>query len=110
VKDVRTTDRLTDSAACLVADEGDLDIHLERLLRQHRQVDQLAKRILELNPKHRLVTRLAALVGKDGTTDQLQEMAWLLLDQAKILQGETLDDPTAFARRLSGALERGLPA
>jgi molecular chaperone HtpG len=110
VKDVRTTDRLTDSAVCLVADEGDIDIHLERLLRQHRQVDQLAKRILELNPKHKLVTRLAALVGKDGTTDQLQEMAWLLLDQAKILQGETLDDPAAFARRLSGALERGLPA
>jgi len=107
---VRTTDRLTDSAACLVADEGDLDIHLERLLRQHRQTDQLAKRILELNPKHPLVARLAGLVGKEGTTEQLQEMAWLLLDQAKILQGETLDDPAAFARRLGGALERGLPA
>ena len=110
VKDVRTTDRLTDSAACLVADEGDLDIHLERLLRQHRQTDRLAKRILELNPKHPLVARLAGLVGKDGTTEQLQEMAWLLLDQAKILQGETLDDPAAFARRLGGALERALPA
>jgi molecular chaperone HtpG len=109
VKDVRTTDRLTDSAACLVADEGDLDMHLERLLRQHRQSDAPAKRILELNPKHPLVTRLAGLVGKDGTTEQLQEMAWLLLDQAKILQGETLDDPAAFARRLGGALERALP-
>jgi molecular chaperone HtpG len=110
VKDVRTTDRLTDSAVCLVADEGDVDIHLERLLRQHRQVDKLAKRILELNPKHPLVARLSALVGKDGTTEQLQDMAWLLLDQAKILQGETLEDPAAFARRLAGALERGLPA
>lgn len=110
VKDVRTTDRLTDSPACLVADEGDVDIHLERLLRQHRQIDKLAKRILELNPKHALVERLAALVGKDGTTEQLQEMAWLLFDQAKILQGETLEDPAAFTRRLSGALARGLPA
>jgi molecular chaperone HtpG len=110
VKDVRTTDRLTDSAVCLVADEGDVDIHLERLLRQHRQVDKLAKRILELNPKHPLVARLSALVGKDGTTEQLQDMAWLLLDQAKILQGETLEDPAAFAKRLSGALQRGLPA
>jgi molecular chaperone HtpG len=108
VKDVRTTDRLTDSPVCLVADEGDVDIHLERLLRQHRQVDTLAKRILEVNPKHSLVERLAALVGREGTTDQLQEMAWLLFDQAKILQGETLEDPAAFARRLSGALERGL--
>lgn len=109
VKDVRTTDRLTDSPACLVADEGDVDIHLERLLRQHRHIDKLAKRILELNPKHALIERLAALVGKDGTTEQLQEMAWLLFDQAKILQGETLEDPAAFTRRLSGALARGLP-
>jgi molecular chaperone HtpG len=110
VKDVRTTDRLTDSAVCLVADEGDVDIHLERLLRQHKHVDKLSKRILEVNPRHKLIERLAASVGKDGAGDQLQEMAWLLLDQAKILQGETLDDPTAFARRLSNALERGLAA
>jgi molecular chaperone HtpG len=110
VKDVRTTDRLTDSAVCLVADEGDVDIHLERLLRQHKHVDKLSKRILEVNPRHKLIERLAATVGKDGAGDQLQEMAWLLLDQAKILQGETLDDPTAFARRLSNALEKGLAA
>src|SRR5262249_4009523 len=48
VKDVRLSERLTDSPVCLVADEGDLDIHLERMLRQHRQLDQLSKRILEV--------------------------------------------------------------
>src|SRR5207244_5319935 len=60
VKDVRSSERLTDSAVCLVADEGDLDMHLERLLKQHRQLDTAAKRILELNPRHRLIERLAA--------------------------------------------------
>ena len=110
VKDVRSSERLTDSAVCLVADEGDIDMHLERLLKQHRQLDSAAKRILELNPRHRLIERLAASVGEIGASDQLGEFAWLLLDQARIVEGEQLPDPPAFARRLASLLERGLPA
>jgi molecular chaperone HtpG len=110
VKDVRGSERLTDSAVCLVADEGDIDMHLERLLKQHRQLDSAAKRILELNPRHRLIERLAASVGETGASDQLSEFAWLLLDQARIVEGEQLPDPPAFARRLAALLERGLPA
>jgi molecular chaperone HtpG len=108
VKDVRVSDRLTDSAVCLVADEGDMDMHLERLLKQHRQLDAEAKRILEINPRSALVERLASRVGQDGASDQLGEFAWLLLDQARILEGEPLPDPSAFARRLSMLLEKGL--
>jgi molecular chaperone HtpG len=108
VKDVRTSDRLTDSAVCLVADEGDMDMHLERLLKQHRQLDAASRRILEINPSNALVARLAAMVGQDGASDQLGEFAWLLLDQARILEGEPLPDPSAFARRLSTLLEKGL--
>jgi molecular chaperone HtpG len=107
VKDVRSSERLTDSAVCLVADEGDMDMHFERLLKQHRQLDTVAKRILELNPRHKLIERLAATVGETGTSDQLAEFAWLLLDQARILEGEQLPDPPAFARRLAALLERG---
>jgi molecular chaperone HtpG len=110
VKDVRSSARLTDSAVCLVADEGDMDMHLERLLKAHRQLDSAAKRILEINPNHRLIERLAASVGETGASDQLSEFAWLLLDQARIVEGEQLPDPPAFARRLASLLERGLPA
>jgi molecular chaperone HtpG len=110
VKDVRGSERLTDSAVCLVSDEGDIDMHLERLLKQHRQLDTATKRILELNPRHRLIERLAASVGETGATEQLSEFAWLLLDQARIVEGEQLPDPSAFARRLAMLLERGLPA
>jgi molecular chaperone HtpG len=110
VKDVRSSERLTDSAVCLVADEGDVDMHLERLLKQHRQLDTTAKRILEVNPRHRLIERLAASVGASGMSEQLSEFAWLLLDQARIVEGEQLADPPAFARRLADLLERGLPA
>ncbi|HEX3952771.1 MAG TPA: molecular chaperone HtpG [Stellaceae bacterium] len=110
VKDVRSSERLTDSAVCLVADEGDLDMHLERMLKQHRQLDTASRRILEINPRHRLIDRLAASVGETGASDQLAEFAWLLLDQARIVEGEPVPDPSAFARRLALLLERGLPA
>ena len=110
VKDVRSSDRLTDSAVCLVADEGDLDMHLERLLKQHRQLAATAKRILEINPRHPLIVRLAGMVGKAGAAEALGDFAWLLLDQARILEGEQLPDPAAFARRLAAVLEKGLAA
>ena len=110
IKDVRVSDRLTDSAACLVADEGDIDINLERLLKQHRQLDTGFKRILEINPRHALIRSLAEAVGRDATAQRLSDTAWLVLDQARILEGETLPDPSAFARRMSEALARGLEA
>lgn len=108
VKDVRTSDRLTESAVCLVADDGDLDMHLARLLRQHNQLKEEAKRVLELNPRHGLIHRLSDLLRTKGSSAVLEDAAWLLLDQARILEGEALPDPTSFARRLSHCLERGL--
>jgi molecular chaperone HtpG len=110
VKDVRASARLTDSAVCLVADEGDMDMHLERLLKQHRQLEGGARRILELNPHHPLIERLAASVGAEGASEQLSDFAWLLLDQARIVEGEPVPDPAAFSRRLASLLEKGLPA
>ncbi|MBT5050150.1 MAG: molecular chaperone HtpG [Rhodospirillaceae bacterium] len=108
VKDVRVSERLTDSAVCLVADEGDMDIHLERLLRQHNQLETSVTRVMEINPTHPLITTLAGIVGDDGAGAKLSDAAWLLLDQARILEGETLPDPTAFSRRLSDLMTRGL--
>jgi molecular chaperone HtpG len=108
VKDVRASQRLTDSAVCLVADEHDLDIHLERLLRQHKQLDQESKRILELNPDHALIRALAREVPKPGSAERLADVALLLLDQARITEGDPLPDPAAFARRLNSALVKAL--
>jgi molecular chaperone HtpG len=106
VKDVRGSDRLTESPVCLVADEGDMGIHLERLLRQHQQGAGQAPRILELNPRHALIRSLAEKAKQDGAS--LADSVWLLFDQARIMEGETPSDPQAFARRLSAALEKGL--
>jgi molecular chaperone HtpG len=110
VKDVRSTDRLTESAVCLVADEGDMDMHLARLLKQHKQLGEESKRVLEVNPRHPLIVRLADRLAKSGSGPDLDDAAWLLLDQARIVEGEVLPDPVAFAKRLASCLERGLAA
>ncbi len=110
VKDVRASKRLTSSPVCLVADEGDLDMHLERLLKQQQQLDQTSMRILEVNPDHALVKALAGQIGKDGSGSLVEDAAWLLLDQARIIEGETLPDAAAFSQRLSKLVEKGLLA
>ncbi len=108
VKDVRLSERLTESPVCLVADEGDLDMHLERMLKQHRQIDQASQRILEVNPRHDLIRGLAERVEAGGSAVDLEDAARLLLDQALILEGEPPPDPAAFTRRLSHLVARGL--
>ncbi len=108
VKDVRASNRLTDSPVCLVADEGDIDINLERLLRQHRQLEEQVPRVLEINPAHPVIAALAGSVGKEGSGNAVTDAAWLLLDQARILEGEALPDPAAFSRRMSALMEKGL--
>lgn len=110
VKDVRASKRLTSSPVCLTADEGDMDLHLARLLRHSKRGPAEAPRVLEINPRHALIRRLSAQVGAsgNGAAEPLTEAAQLLLDQARILEGEPPLDPAAFARRLSAFVERGL--
>ena len=110
VKDVRRSDRLTDSPVCLVADEGDMDMNLERLLKRHQRLGDGAStpRILEVNPEHPLIVRLAELSTDAKVGEALADAAWLLLDQARIVEGENPPDPAAFSRRLSAMIEKGL--
>ena len=101
VKDVRTTDRLTDSAVCLVADDGDMDMRLERMLKANNQLNTNSVRILEINPKHALIKNMANAATKGGAADDLADLAYLLLDQARIIEGEPLPDPAAFSQRMA---------
>ena len=105
VKDVRVSQRLTDSAVCLVADEGDMDMRLARLLQQHKRIDALMPRVLEINGTHPVIAALAKAVS-GGKGEAVAEASWLLLDQARIQEGETLADPTAFAKRLGEVLSK----
>jgi molecular chaperone HtpG len=110
VKDVRPSARLTDSAVCLVADERGLDMRLERFLKSHQQLDELSKRVLEINPRHALIKRMAALAADESERAALDDLVELLLDQARIVEGEPLPDPGVFSRRMSAFLAKGIAA
>jgi molecular chaperone HtpG len=108
VQDVRASERLTESAVCLVADDTAMDPHLERLLRQQNQLAIASPRILEINPRHGLIKALATEAQKKGAVDALDDAAHLLLDQARIADGEQVVDPADFARRLSEIMTKGI--
>ena len=103
VSDVRASDRLTDSAVCLVASESGLDRQLEKLLANAGQTPAGAKPVLEVNPGHAQITRLAALSADDGLR---ADAAHLLFDEARIVDGEQPLDPRAFADRLGRLIQR----
>ncbi|WP_418646934.1 molecular chaperone HtpG [Thauera butanivorans] len=95
VKDVKVTLRLTDSPACLVADEHDLGMNLARILKAAGQEAPVSKPILEINPSHPAVLRLQY---EDKNFD---DWAAVLFDQALLAEGGTLDDPATFVKRIN---------
>ncbi len=110
IKDVRSSTRLTDSPVCLVADEGDMDMHLERLLKAHNQIDAASPRVLEINPGHALIKHLAGIAEKNASDNALDDAAFLLLDQARIVEGEPVIDPQDFIKRMTAIMQKGLAA
>ena len=65
VKEVKASERLTDSAVCLVAGEGEMDMHLEKLLKQHQQIDKTSQKVLEINPNHPLINDLLGILNNE---------------------------------------------
>jgi len=98
VKDVRLSGRLKESAACLVADEGQMSAHLERLMARMGRAGEGKddKRVLELNPNHPVVKALLA-----ADENRVENWGRILLDEAVIAEGSRLADPAGFARRVN---------
>jgi molecular chaperone HtpG len=97
VKDVRITHRLTESPVCLVADEHDMGMHLERLLKAAGQKVPGSKPILEVNPQHPLVQRLKS----ESDDARFGDWSQVLFDQALLAEGGQLEDPAGFVKRLN---------
>jgi molecular chaperone HtpG len=106
VAEVRASDRLTDSAVCLVAPEGGPDRALERLLAGAGRLTSASKPILEVNPQHDLVVALAGL--GDSERAYKEDAAHLLFDEARLLDGDQPADARLFSDRLARVLGRGL--
>ncbi len=106
---VTTTDKLTTSPASLTVENGQMSIHLERLMRNHQQQTAFAStRILELNPYHPLIIKLADMTQDEAKKTQVEEISRLVLDQAKIAEGEAISDPSFYSEKFSDFILKAL--
>ncbi len=102
------TEKLTKSPVSLTVESGQMSIHLERLMRNHQQQTAFASsRILEVNPYHPLIIKLADSMFDDKERPTVEEVCRLLLDQAKIAEGEAISDSSFFSEKLSDYILRG---
>ncbi|HQS32711.1 MAG: molecular chaperone HtpG [Polaromonas sp. 39-63-203] len=97
--DVRATTRLVDSPACLVVQDGDMSTQLARMLKQAGQAVPEVKPVLEVNAQHPLVRKLE-------TSDNFDDLAQILFDQALLAEGGMPEDPAAYVRRVNQLLEK----
>jgi molecular chaperone HtpG len=101
VKDVRASVRLADSPSCIVSDEEEPSMQMQQMMRAMGQKDMpMPKPTLEINPDHEIVKKLLARVDDPITADA----AWLLFDQALLMEGVPLQDPATFVQRLNRVL------
>ena len=98
---VESTDKLTKSPVSLSVENGQMSIHLERLMRNHQQQTAFAStRILEINPYHPLIIKLSEMVHDEANKAKIEEVSKLLLDQAKIAEGEVITNPAFYTEKM----------
>lgn len=106
LKEVRISDRLTDSPCCLVVDENAMNAHMERIMRAMNQEVPKSKRILEINPGHGVVKQMNELVEADKKSEKLADYVDLLYNQALLTEGSAPRDPARFAGLVSKLMEQ----
>jgi len=104
VREVKVSDRLTNSPSCLVLPDGGTPAFMERLLKERGRHMPHAKRIFEINPTHAIVASLASLIERDAESPKIDEWIEVLYDQALLTEGGTIDDPNRLARRIASLL------
>ena len=108
VKDVRFSPRLTESACCLVTDDYDPSVVMQRIMKAMNKDAPDFKRILEINPEHPLVNAMQKLFDKAPESVKLVEASEMLFDQALLVEGSPLPDPALFAKRAASLMALGL--
>ena len=101
VKEVRFSNRLTDSACCLVAEEYGMNANMERIMKAMNQAVPESKRVLELNPNHPILKAMAGIHQQDASAAALSDYADLLYDQALLTEGTPIKDPLRFTKLVS---------
>ncbi len=105
IKDVKLSKKLTTSPVCLVADEMAMDIKLERFLLEQKQIMAPLPKILEINPNHKLWQLVQSNIENKDKFEENKEIILTLFDEACIMEGEPVKNPSDFAKRLNKLLE-----
>jgi len=100
VDDVRVSSRLTDSPACIVINEHDMAMHMQRLMKEAGHAMPSGKPVLEINPDHPIVKRM----DDEKSDDQFNDWSGFLFDQAVLAEGGQLDDPASFVNQMNKML------
>ncbi len=109
ITEVRPTTRLDKSPACISAKEGDMSLHLEKLMKKYQQQTMYkSSRVLDINSKHPLIKKLSELVKLGEKEEIVSNTILLIYDQALINEGESLKDPASFSDRIAKAIMAGL--
>lgn len=108
--DVRASNRLAESPACLIAADNALDRRLEKILSEHGQLQTASRPVLEINPSHPFIAALAAGVSLPASKQSVEDSIWLLFDEARMMDGEKPLDGLAFRQRLFRVLSRSVEA
>lgn len=103
VAEVRVTKKLVASAACLAIPEGYMTTRMERMLIEQKQLNKPSAKILEINPKHFMMQKIQELMQVDK--QKASDIAFIVYDQACILEGENVRDPQAFVKRVNALIE-----
>jgi molecular chaperone HtpG len=107
-EDVRTSDKLSESPACLVASDKAMDRRLERILAEHGRLQEKSKPVLELNAEHELILKLSQRLQEKGEQSFIEDSIWMLFDEARMIEGEQPTDPVAFRQRLFRMMSHSL--
>jgi len=106
VEEVRVTNRLKDSPACLVAGAQSVGTHIEKMMKAMGQEVPVSKRILEINAEHPIIKNINARYGEAPNDPEFEDWVRLLYDGAQIAEGRSADDPAAYLKRVNAMLEK----
>lgn len=105
VKEVKISKKLTSSPVCLAVAAGSMDIRMERFLIEQKQLQASTAKILEINPDHKIISRIENSLEDASKTESNKELVHVLFDQSCIIEGEPVSDSAAFAKRMNRIIE-----
>jgi molecular chaperone HtpG len=108
IKEVKVSSKLVDSPACLAVPLGAMSIRMEKYLMDQKQLKTTSAKILEINPNHPILKKIASDITNDNTGEETKDLVNIIYDQACIMEGQNIADPTAFMRRVNHFLSKNI--